>query len=95
MSVAVILASPTLTPVASPPMTVATPVASLPQLAVSVMSWVLLSDSWAVAVSCTLSPAGTVAGSGVTTTPITAASPTVSEALSLRKRPLTLPAALI
>ncbi|MNE14277.1 hypothetical protein D3C80_1071500 [compost metagenome] len=55
----------------------------------------LLSDIWAVAVSCTLSPTGTVVGSGVTSTPITVASTTANEALSLRKRPLTLPAALI
>ncbi|MNE10700.1 hypothetical protein D3C80_1034210 [compost metagenome] len=84
MSVAVILASPTLTPVASPPMTVATPVASLPQLAVLVMSWVVLSDKLARAVNCWVSPTGTVDGSGVTSTSTTVASPTVSEALSLR-----------
>ncbi|MNZ71212.1 hypothetical protein D3C78_895680 [compost metagenome] len=89
------MAPPTLTPVVSPPMTVATPVASLPQLAELVMSWLLLSDNCAVAVSCMLSPTGTVAGSGVTSTPVTAASPTANEALSLKNWPLMLPAALI
>ena len=76
---AVTLAVPTATPVARPPaLMVAAAVLSLAQVAVAVMSAVVLSEYVAVAVNCCVNPAATEGEAGVTAIEETTGAVTVS-----------------